>query len=423
MNAPVMLSDGSGGIFVNAFFRVASVGALVFLAMPPAGAQTPPDPADPSWIACTRPNGGGLPLPNVVTICNGVIAKGGLAPQHMALAYYYRGNAWINQGNPAMAVPDYTQAATLDPTLTRAFNNRGHAYKQLGNNAEAIADFGRVLVLDPKNQTAWANRGLLLASQGKYSDAVLDFTHAVALDPRDNTAYFNRGFSNYHMGMFGLAVSDYAMALKIDPNDKDAATNLPIARAALQKARAVQSEIDAQREAAERARQARADAESQRAEQEAMQLLGIVMDALVATNAPPVQQAPRPQVSTPSYATPAPQYFPPQQQNTVASQPLGASGPSSKYLNPQTGQPCISIGGVRSEPHYKGLRYIIPFQNTCNRTFSIYAKVIPIGANTIPTRGTGIGPGSPGSPSTSNVSCSSDDGSTSCSGFSSAWAE
>lgn len=73
------------------------------------------------------------------------------------------------------------------------------------------------------------------------------------------------------------------------------------------------------------------------------------------------------------------------------------------YLSDETGRPCVSSTKVikSSSKHVE-----IYFQNICPRNFSYV--VVP--TNSPQKRGTGIGPGSPSSPSTSYITCDISDG-------------
>jgi len=63
-------------------------------------------------------------------------------PRHVH-AYFARGCAWAERGDPAKAVADYSQAVQLDPTYAAAYYNRAAAHRARGDRAQAEADMAR----------------------------------------------------------------------------------------------------------------------------------------------------------------------------------------------------------------------------------------------------------------------------------------
>jgi len=88
--------------------------------------------------------------------------------------------------------------------------------------------------------------------------------------------------------------------------------------------------------------------------------------------------------------------------NSNQRQQDSASSTKKSYREPQTGRDCVTkVGSTR-----EGDKYIrVKFQNICDGKFSYLIK-LPNGGG---TRGTGIGPGTPGRPETSSVVCGVND--------------
>ena len=70
--------------------------------------------------------------------------------------------AYLEQGQPVVALDEVKQALALDPKSTEGWSLRGVAYTMLGDTARAEASFERVLTLAPHNADAAHNLGWLL---------------------------------------------------------------------------------------------------------------------------------------------------------------------------------------------------------------------------------------------------------------------
>jgi len=60
-----------------------------------------------------------------------------------AKAYFYRGVAYREKGEPDKAIADFTEAIAINPTDAEAYFGRGMAYREKGEQAKAEADFAR----------------------------------------------------------------------------------------------------------------------------------------------------------------------------------------------------------------------------------------------------------------------------------------
>jgi TonB family protein len=71
-----------------------------------------------------------------------------------ALAYYVRGNAYLDQKDPDRAIADYNKFIKLNPKSASAYINRGDAYLDKEDYDRARADYNKAIELDPSNETA-----------------------------------------------------------------------------------------------------------------------------------------------------------------------------------------------------------------------------------------------------------------------------
>lgn len=80
-----------------------------------------------------------------------------------ALAYYIRGNAYLNQEEPDRAIADYNKFIELNPKNALAYVSRGAAYWDKEDYDRAAADYNKAIELEPSNETAKKNLQLLQA--------------------------------------------------------------------------------------------------------------------------------------------------------------------------------------------------------------------------------------------------------------------
>ncbi len=70
--------------------------------------------------------------------------------------------AYLEQGQPMVALDEVKQALALDPQSIGGWSLRGVAYTRLGDSVRAEASFERVLALAPDDRNAMHNLGWLL---------------------------------------------------------------------------------------------------------------------------------------------------------------------------------------------------------------------------------------------------------------------
>lgn len=144
-----------------------------------------------------------------------------------------RGDAYLAAKQYDLAVADYTQVITKNPTSGQAFYNRGMAYFRGKNRDAAIADFTKVIELNPASAQAYARRGSAYGAKEVYDAAIADFTKAVELDPKNAETRTYRGISFYNKGKYAEAITDFEKALGIAPDDFRAAYGMARSHARL----------------------------------------------------------------------------------------------------------------------------------------------------------------------------------------------
>jgi len=151
---------------------------------------------------------------NSIVLWSTVIEK---EPAQVPLAYYNRGQAFMNQRQIERAIKDYTAATVLNPFYHEAFYNRGLAFEMIGQQDLAIEDYEKAISLNSNNYQAYNNRGVLYGKTGLYDKAVEYFNRSLAINPAYPDAYFNRGFTYTLKGRPDDALADFDKAIGLYP--------------------------------------------------------------------------------------------------------------------------------------------------------------------------------------------------------------
>jgi Tfp pilus assembly protein PilF len=75
------------------------------------------------------------------------------------------GNAWLETGRPADAIPEFEAALEADPVSVYALTNLGFAHARAGRQVDAIAYYEKALALAPDFAPAHRNLGAVLMAQ------------------------------------------------------------------------------------------------------------------------------------------------------------------------------------------------------------------------------------------------------------------
>ena len=118
------------------------------------------------------------------------------------------------------AIADMTAAIEQDPKFALAYNYRGEAYMSEANYAAAAADLDYAILLDPQSSLALYDRALLNVRMGNLDAALVDLDSALgAFGERPNEVltvreiYSRRAQLNLWMKNWNAAVSDYSASL------------------------------------------------------------------------------------------------------------------------------------------------------------------------------------------------------------------
>jgi protein O-mannosyl-transferase len=157
-----------------------------------------------------------------------------IKPQ-LVTGYSKRGDVYIGLGQWDQVAADFSKVIELDPASKDAYYNRGIAFANLGLFEKAIGDYSKTLDMDPGNLKARLNRGVAYLNTGQKDRAMADFTRTIEIDPKYADAYYNRGIAYYNQGQADPAIADYTRAIGADPHQAAAYSNRGVAYASLGK--------------------------------------------------------------------------------------------------------------------------------------------------------------------------------------------
>lgn len=136
--------------------------------------------------------------------------------------------AYLQDGQPQVALDEVKQAIAIDPAFSDAFNLRGLVYLRLNNAVLAADSFERALLLNPRDATVAHNLALLRCQQGRFEEAQRYFSQALvaadhASQPRNWVA---QALCQANAGRPLAAEASLVHALGLDVADPTAAFHL-----------------------------------------------------------------------------------------------------------------------------------------------------------------------------------------------------
>jgi len=143
-----------------------------------------------------------------------VTKNNGLAEQNF-------GEALVEMGQPAEAMPHFEAAIRLIPQLAAAHYNLGTMLQLQNRLNDAAHEYQLALQygLDPDDAAqAHNNLGILLMGAGQPEAAIKELNQAIALNPQEQNSYIGRGMIEYRAGSLNAAASDFYTAARIAPS-------------------------------------------------------------------------------------------------------------------------------------------------------------------------------------------------------------
>lgn len=147
-----------------------------------------------------------------------------LDPNHWE-AYINRGVTRTKQKDFVNAIGDFDAALAIDSTLLKAYINRANAYRMLKDYDKALLDYNKAGRIKPDMAELYLNRSILKFEMKDLDGALTDLDMALGLDSRYESAFINRAFIRKQKGDFSGSLADYTAAIELDPGNSELYNN------------------------------------------------------------------------------------------------------------------------------------------------------------------------------------------------------
>ncbi len=149
-------------------------------------------------------------------------------PEGSPIAATLLGNHFYENNRKTEAIAQFTKAARMKPSHTRAHYNLGRSYSDTGQVDRAMSAYRRALISDPDFLDARFNLGVLLFRNNALDAALSQYSEVIAKDPNHVSAYFSSGLVHIRRGEPGKAIEVFKNALTIDPRHEQARFKLAV---------------------------------------------------------------------------------------------------------------------------------------------------------------------------------------------------
>lgn len=183
--------------------------------------------------------------------CTALSQSDGLSNQDNIALHLRRGQAWLDDEDPAEAVKDFTLvleidghneqarvlrarantalgqhgaassdwSALIETTQSDAMKEQGHlmraaSWLAAGNFEAALADYDAVLAANAKSVKACLGRANVFVARNDREKALQEFARAMAIDPNDTTPYIARAEAAERWGDTKSAIEDYKVVVQ-----------------------------------------------------------------------------------------------------------------------------------------------------------------------------------------------------------------
>jgi len=144
-------------------------------------------------------------------------------------AFFYRGNARLDQGRLHEAIADYLSALALAPDFLQAHNNLGMALTRAGQHTQARMTLEEAVRLAPHQPEVHCNLGVAHFNCNVFEKSLASYDRALALNPDYAEALNNRGNALMELGRLTQAIQSYEAALAVKPTYVEATWNKALA--------------------------------------------------------------------------------------------------------------------------------------------------------------------------------------------------
>jgi len=137
-----------------------------------------------------------------------------------------RGDAYLAQNKPDVAITYYEQALQANSSFIELNNNIGIAFLQLKQHDSAARSFNRILESAPYHVEANINMGIALTHLNQIDKAIAHYQTAIQYAPENAEANNNIGILYMEKEQFADAEKHFKAALTLSPDYTSAQTNL-----------------------------------------------------------------------------------------------------------------------------------------------------------------------------------------------------
>ncbi|MFQ5913941.1 MAG: tetratricopeptide repeat protein [Nitrospinota bacterium] len=157
--------------------------------------------------------------------CLAIILAGCVPPSGEAERNFFRGNRFLSEGLPQMAVQSYRRSLAEDPDQPDVWFNLGVAHQRIDQWEQAAQAFRQSLSLRPSAE-AWYNLGYAELRRDRPAEAAEALSRSVVIKANQPAAWNNLGISNRRLRRYRLAEEAFRKALSLDPEDPEILNNL-----------------------------------------------------------------------------------------------------------------------------------------------------------------------------------------------------
>lgn len=104
-------------------------------------------------------------------------------PNKGVLEIMQQGRSFMAQGQPVLALGNYTAVTRLEPGFAEAWNKRASVLYTMGLLDDAATSIAETLDREPRHFLAIAGLGLIYMRTGQLENALRAFDHALAINP------------------------------------------------------------------------------------------------------------------------------------------------------------------------------------------------------------------------------------------------
>jgi len=145
------------------------------------------------------------------------------------IAHNNLGNALLEKGEVAQAIPHFQKALEIKPEYPEAQNNLGKALAHEGQEDQAISCYQKAIETRPDFAEAQNNLGTALQQKGQADEAIAHYQKAIEIKPDLPELHYGLGNALLRKGEVNEALESYQKALELNPRYAEARYGMGLA--------------------------------------------------------------------------------------------------------------------------------------------------------------------------------------------------